>query len=202
MAQIEILNVSALATDAVAIANLPVTVTVAGVNPQTRALTTDGTGQVQFAYAGNPIVGVDQIQASVIVNGVQINSNVVTVPWNNGTNQAPVVSGGPSQTIILPAQAILSGTATDDGLPNNTLTTTWTVISGPGAVTFDDANQPATAATFNVPGTYVLQLSAFDGALTTNSTVNRRDCATAVPTRARSLRLPEPGPSRIELPFL
>ena len=171
VAQIEILNVSALATDAVAIANLPVTVAVLGVNPQSRALTTDGTGQVQFAYAGNPIVGVDQIQASAIVNGVQINSNVVTVPWNNGTNQAPVVSAGPSQTIVLPAQAILSGTATDDGLPNNTLTTTWTVVSGPGAVTFDDANQPATAATFNVPGTYVLQLSAFDGALTTNSTV-------------------------------
>ena len=127
VAQIEILNVSALATDAVAIASLPVTVTVVGVNPQTRALTTDGTGQVQFAYAGNPIVGVDQIQASAIVNGVQINSNVVTVPWNNGTNQAPVVSAGPSQTIIMPAQAILSGTATDDGLPNNTLTTTWTV---------------------------------------------------------------------------
>ena len=94
VAQIEILNVSALATDAVAIASLPVTVTVTGVNPQTRALTTDGTGQVQFAYAGNPIVGVDQIQASAIVNGVQINSNVVTVPWNNGTNQAPVVERG------------------------------------------------------------------------------------------------------------
>jgi Domain of unknown function (DUF6531) len=40
-----------------------------------------------------------------------------------------------------------------------------------GPVTFDDANQPATAATFNIPGTYVLQLSAFDGALTTNATV-------------------------------
>ena len=68
-----------------------------------------------FAYASNPMVGIDQIQASAIVNGVQINSNVVTVPWNNGANQAPVVSAGPSQTIIMPAQAILSGTATDDG---------------------------------------------------------------------------------------
>jgi hypothetical protein len=43
--QIEALNVSALATDAVAVGNLPVTVTVTGVNPQTRPLTTDGTGK-------------------------------------------------------------------------------------------------------------------------------------------------------------
>jgi hypothetical protein len=120
---------------------------------------------------GDPLVGVDQVQASAVVNGVQIYSNVVSVEWNNGTNQAPVVSAGQSQTIMLPEQAILSGTVTDDGLPNNTLTTTWSVVSGPGPVTFDDANQPATAATFNVPGTYVLQLSAFDGALTTNATV-------------------------------
>ena len=169
--QIEILNVSALTPGGVALASLPVTVNVTGVNVQSRALTTDGTGQVQFAYEGIPIVGVDQIQATAVVNGVAISSNVVTVPWNNGTNQAPVVSAGPAQTIMLPAQAILSGTATDDGLPNNTLTTTWSVLSGPGPVTFDDANQPATAATFNIPGTYVLQLNAFDGALTTNASV-------------------------------
>ncbi len=66
----------------------------------------------------------------------------------------------------VPAQAILSGTAIDDGLPNNTLTTTWTVVSGRGGITFDDANQSATAATLSVPGTYVLQLSASDGVLT------------------------------------
>ena len=52
--QIEELNVSALATDGVAVGNLPVAVTVTGVNQQTRSLVTDGTGNVQFAYAGDP----------------------------------------------------------------------------------------------------------------------------------------------------
>jgi len=169
--QVESLNVAALSPDGVVIPSLPVTVTVTGVNPQTRPLTTDGTGQVQFAYASNPLAGVDQVQATALVNGVQIYSNVVSVPWNNGTNQAPVVSAGTPQTIILPAQAVLSGTIADDGLPNNMLTSTWSVVSGPGTVIFDDANQAATAATFNVPGTYVLQLSASDGVLATNSTV-------------------------------
>jgi hypothetical protein len=95
-------------------------------------LTTDGTGQVVFAYAGVPLVGVDQIQASALVNGAVIYSNVVSAPWNNGTNQAPVVSAGQPQTIMLPAQAVLSGTVTDDGLPDNTLTITWSMLTGPG----------------------------------------------------------------------
>jgi hypothetical protein len=38
-------------------------------------------------------------------------------------------------------------------------------------VTFDDPNQAAAAASFTVPGTYVLQLSAYDGALTTTATI-------------------------------
>jgi hypothetical protein len=38
-------------------------------------------------------------------------------------------------------------------------------------VTFDAPNQAATAAYFSVAGTYMLQLSAIDGVLTTNSTV-------------------------------
>ncbi len=83
-------------------------------------------------------------------------------------NQAPVVSTGPSQTIVLPAQAILTGAVTDDGLPDNAHQHLECSLR-PGPVTFDDANQPATAATFNVPGTCVLQLSATDAALTTNA---------------------------------
>jgi hypothetical protein len=63
---------------------------------------------VQFAYAGDPFVGTDQIQATALVNGSLIYANMVTVPWNSGTNQ--VVSAGAPQTTILPAQAVLSAT--------------------------------------------------------------------------------------------
>ena len=36
----------------------------------------------------------------------------------------------------MPNAAALNGTVTDDGLPNNTLTITWSKVSGPGTVTF------------------------------------------------------------------
>jgi hypothetical protein len=56
---------------------------------------------------------------------------------SSSTNQAPVVDAGPDQTITLPSSANLNGTVTDDGLPNppGTVTTTWSEVSGPGAVT-------------------------------------------------------------------
>jgi len=37
----------------------------------------------------------------------------------------------------------------------------WSVDSGPGAVAFDDDSDPATNATFDTPGSYVLRLTAF-----------------------------------------
>ena len=170
--QVETLQVLATGTDGVALPGLQVTLNVTGVNPQTQQLTTDGTGQVTFAYVGNPTAtGVDQIQATTTVNGGAVYSNVVNAAWNSGTNQAPVVSAGSPQTITLPAPAILNGSISDDGLPSNNLTITWSKQSGPGTVAFDDANQAVTAANFSTAGTYVLQLSASDGVLTTNSTV-------------------------------
>ncbi|HYI07641.1 MAG TPA: PKD domain-containing protein [Thermoanaerobaculia bacterium] len=78
-------------------------------------------------------------------------------------NQAPVVEAGEPQTIRLPAAVALTGTASDDGWPfGSTLTSQWTQVSGPGTVTFANAAQPVTAATFSVAGTYVLRLSASD----------------------------------------
>src|SRR5439155_1058477 len=79
---------------------------------------------------------------------------------SGSTNQAPVVDAGPDQTITLPSSANLNGTVTDDGLPNppGTVTTTWSEVSGPGAVTFGDASAVDTAASFSAAGTYVLKL--------------------------------------------
>src|SRR6185503_4277631 len=61
----------------------------------------------------------------------------------------------------------LSGSATDDGQPNppGALTMAWSQISGPGTMWFANANQPNTTATFPGVGTYVLRLTASDGAL-------------------------------------
>ncbi len=79
-------------------------------------------------------------------------------------NTAPVVDAGPDQEVTLPNSASLAGTVVDDGLPlNSTVTTLWTVVSGPGPVTFENPQSAATTASFTVPGPYVLRLTANDG---------------------------------------
>jgi len=86
-------------------------------------------------------------------------------------NAAPTVSAGDDQTITLPGTATLNGSFIDDGLPTSVVTTTWSVVSGPGTVTFGNANQPVTTATFTVPGTYVLRLTANDSQLSASDDV-------------------------------
>jgi hypothetical protein len=67
----------------------------------------------------------------------------------------------------LPDSAILDGTVYDDGQPNlpGAVTTLWSQVSGPGTVTFADPNAVDTMASFSIAGTYVLRLTADDGAL-------------------------------------
>ncbi|MET0625293.1 MAG: VWA domain-containing protein [Pyrinomonadaceae bacterium] len=78
-------------------------------------------------------------------------------------NQPPTVEAGPEQSITLPAAATLAGVVTDDGLPRGVLlSVAWSVVEGPGAVTFADPAAAATAATFAVAGRYTLRLTAND----------------------------------------
>lgn len=92
----------------------------------------------------------------------------ITVNPSGSVNQAPVVDAGPSQIITLPEPALLSGTVTDDGLPNppGSVTIFWSAVSGPASVLFNDPSATATTAEFTQAGTYVLRLTAYDGALT------------------------------------
>jgi hypothetical protein len=67
----------------------------------------------------------------------------------------------------------LNGAASDDGLPaGSSLTTTWSKVSGAGVVTFSNPNSTTTTASFSLAGTYVLRLTATDGALTATDDVN------------------------------
>lgn len=83
-------------------------------------------------------------------------------------NVAPTVSAGPDTSVTQPSSAILHGTVTDDGLPNppGFTTASWSMVSGPGSVTFGDASASDTTASFSAPGTYLLRLTATDSALT------------------------------------
>lgn len=82
-------------------------------------------------------------------------------------NLPPEVNAGPDLAIAFPDTASLDGTVTDDGLPAPGLVTvTWSnETPAVGAVTFGDPNAVDTTASFSAPGTYVLRLTAFDGAL-------------------------------------
>jgi len=87
-------------------------------------------------------------------------------PWS-GTpfNMPPCVNAGADQAIASGATAILQGGATDDADAGSLLTTAWSMVSGPGNVTFGNAPALTTTANFSLSGTYVLQLTATDGQL-------------------------------------
>jgi len=95
----------------------------------------------------------------------------VVVDGSGTSNGAPVVDAGANQTIALPNDTVsLDGTVSDpDG---DALTSTWSLSSGPGTVTFGDPNAVDTTATFSTDGIYVLELAASDGALTSTDTVS------------------------------
>jgi RHS repeat-associated protein len=76
-------------------------------------------------------------------------------------NQPPTVDAGPDQTATMPNAANLAGTACDAGRLTG-LAVSWEKVSGPGAVTFANAQVPATTATFGEAGEYVLRLTAGD----------------------------------------
>ncbi|MBT8250665.1 MAG: hypothetical protein KJN81_10415, partial [Acidimicrobiia bacterium] len=77
----------------------------------------------------------------------------------------PTVDAGPDQTIEYQETANLDGTVSDDGLPNppGAVTTTWSVVTGPGSVTFGNSSDVDTTATFTDAGAYLLRLTADDG---------------------------------------
>jgi hypothetical protein len=93
----------------------------------------------------------------------------------------PVITGGPAQTITLPATATLTATATDYGLPKSGpgeraqgVRIRWILYRGAGKVQFDPDVSPAvngkpvtleTQVTFNVPGNYRIRAIASNGQL-------------------------------------
>jgi RHS repeat-associated protein len=93
--------------------------------------------------------------------------------WRFTSNAPPTVEAGADQEIRLPVnQVSLSGTASDDGLPEGSvLTVRWSATSGPGPVVFSNPEALATTASFSVAGTYVLTLTATDGMLPVSDTL-------------------------------
>jgi RHS repeat-associated protein/uncharacterized repeat protein (TIGR01451 family) len=107
------------------------------------------------------------------VNDSQLSASDELAVVVNPANQPPTVNAGPDQTVTLPDAANLSGSVTDDGLPEGkAVTVAWSKASGPGVVTFGSPNGTATTAAFSEAGTYVLRLTASDSALSRTDDVS------------------------------
>ncbi len=119
-------------------------------------------------------------------------------------NQPPQVNAGGDQTVTLPASATVSGQVSDDGLPvpPGLVTFAWAKVSGPGAATFANASALNTTAAFSAAGTYVLRLSASDGAQSASDTltvvVNGQIPS---PPRIDSVELPDGAAGSLRLRF-
>jgi len=157
--------VSATASDDVSVASVSFAVGATSLGTLTSApfqMNWDTTLHTNGAY---------QMTATALDTSGNSASALVNVVVTN-VNDPPTVDAGADVAITLPTDMVsLSGTASDDGFPFGSLTTNWTAISPPFAVTFIDATSLATDATFGGPGTYVLRLTADDGGLSASADV-------------------------------
>lgn len=79
--------------------------------------------------------------------------------------QGLVVDAGPDQLITLPASATLNGVVNFQSAQGPERIVHWTVVDGPGVVTFSNPSNAVTTATFSESGIYQLRLFASDGLL-------------------------------------
>lgn len=96
-----------------------------------------------------------------------------SVAWRDALGFVGV--GHPADIDPPGARTAFNPSVSDDGKPTppGALTTTWSVINGdPVAVVIGDPTDPFTQISFLVPGTYGLQLSAFDGQYTSVDAVS------------------------------
>jgi hypothetical protein len=100
-------------------------------------------------------------------------------------NLAPVVTVNPVQGGIEGQPVALRGIATDDGKPTSPLKTTWSMVAGPGTVTFADSASLQTTAVFSTAGTYQLRLTADDGELTSSQDLRIKIASPPTPKPGR-----------------
>jgi hypothetical protein len=124
---------------------------------------TAGTAQT-LTMGSSVFVGLAATSGSTTTLGTAVfdRVSITPVPVNIGAS----VNAGPNASVTAPALATLDGTVTDDGKPA-AFTTAWSKASGPGAVTFGNANAIDTTAGFDTAGVHVLRLTANDGQVKT-----------------------------------
>ncbi|QDT73371.1 Beta-L-arabinobiosidase precursor [Lacipirellula limnantheis] len=136
------------------------------------SVTPDGAVQISGAFGGTGDFNPDPaIESWLSSSGSNQTVFTAKLTQSEADPNAPVVDAGPGQSVPVNGVANLHGTVTDDGLPN-TVTTVWSLLSGPGAVTFGNASALDTTASFSAIGDYLLKLEATDGQFTTTDYVH------------------------------
>lgn len=122
-----------------------------------------GLGRSYTDPDGITISVIKKTAGSILVN-IQMSS----------ADQPPLVNAGIDQTITLPSTVQLGGNILAETSQNSSaiLKLTWSLVSGPGPVNFDDAHSQFTQAHFYKPGSYVIELTADDGRFVSSSDVS------------------------------
>ena len=136
------------------------------------SVTSDGDVHISGAFGGTGDFNPDPaIESWLSSSGANHTVFTATLTQSEPDPSAPVVDAGPGQSVPVNGVVNLHGTVTDDGLPNP-VTTVWSMLSGPGAVTFGNASALDTTAIFSAIGDYLLKLEATDGQFTTTDYVH------------------------------
>jgi len=142
-----------------------------------------GPGQITIADQNDTITvaeatlsGIYELSFTADINGVSKSANLALelLP----VNRKPWVYAGDDIWDTDPLAVIqLQGDSKDEGLPlplDSPITHKWTKIFGPGDAVFADDADPLTTVTVTVPGTYMLELEASDGVLSSHDEVEVR----------------------------
>ncbi len=86
-------------------------------------------------------------------------------------NQAPTISLSDNAEVVVGEALQLQANVYDDGLPNNTLSITWSKVSGSGSASFSKPHSATTAVTFSAVGEYLVRAVVSDGQLSSQDTI-------------------------------
>jgi len=98
-----------------------------------------------------------------------VNISIASRGGTRPQNKVPRINAGRDQSILVPADSNgpysvnLNGVVNDDGLPNDSLTITWSKAAGAGSAQFTDTHKPAATVSLSQAGAYKLNLAANDG---------------------------------------
>jgi len=78
------------------------------------------------------------------------------------SNSAPLVNAGTDKLLTYPTKSVFLNATVNDH-PRDTLSYSWSKVSGPGSVVFSSSSSEDTNAAFSISGIYTVKLVASDG---------------------------------------